>query len=93
MDALIVRLGGQPYAGGHYGDGAHEGHEVEECGYFVAHSHGVMVVRLRLVEKRVCVCFALFLLCFGVKELGFIYAFYAWGIWNRFLCAYWEGFL
>lgn len=36
-----------------------------------------MVVRLRLVEKRVCVCFALFLVCFGVKELEFIYAFYA----------------
>lgn len=58
VDALIVGLGGQPYAGGHYGDGAHEGHEVEECGYFVAHSHGGKV-KVGGEEGLCLLCFVL----------------------------------
>ena len=45
VDALVVWLGGQPDAGGHYGDGAEKGHEVEDCCDLVAHSHGGEVGR------------------------------------------------
>lgn len=40
VGALAVGLVGEPDAGGDDGDGGQEGHEVEDCRYVVAHSHG-----------------------------------------------------
>ncbi|KAL0337297.1 UNVERIFIED_CONTAM: hypothetical protein Scaly_2004800 [Sesamum calycinum] len=39
VDALVVRLGGQPYTGGDYGDGAHKSNEVEDGCDVVADCH------------------------------------------------------
>ncbi|GER35978.1 atypical CYS HIS rich thioredoxin 2 [Striga asiatica] len=40
VDALVVGLGGEPYAGGYDGDGAEEGDEVYDGGDVIAQRHG-----------------------------------------------------
>lgn len=54
MGALVVGLVGQPDARGDDGDGGQEGHEVEDCCYVVAHSHGSeegVELRARVIDE------------------------------------------